>query len=68
MADQYYRVAFGGQRAVNVTKSGAATPTAFVDVRVTIDTPAGEKAADVKLAFLNALNAVKERVLQDNWP
>lgn len=63
MADRYYAVELGGDLAQNVTESGAATPAAFVDVRVTYDATGASKLETVK-----ALDAVKMLILEDAWP
>ena len=63
MTDRYYRLSLGGDQPQDVTKSAAATPAAFVDIRVTFDA-----AGASKLEVNKALNAAAEYVLQDNWP
>lgn len=64
MADRYYAVsALGGDLATDVTEGGAATPAAFVDVRITYDATGNSKLEAVK-----ALDAVKMAILQDTWP
>lgn len=63
MADRYYAVALGGDLPENVTEGAAATPSAFVDVRLTYDATGASKEQAVK-----ALNAVIGYILQDNYP
>lgn len=63
MADRYYRVALGGDLSENVTEGATATPTAFVDVRVTYDAPHASKEQVYK-----ALNAVRYYILEKSWP
>lgn len=63
MADRYYSVPVGGDIPENVTEAASATPAAFVDVRVTYDASGNSKEA-----FYKALEAVKDYILQDNWP
>lgn len=63
MADRYYSVALGGDIPQDVTEGAAATPAAFVDVRLTYDATGASKLETVK-----ALNAVIGYILQDNFP
>lgn len=63
MADRYYAVALGGDIPQDVTEGAAATPAAFVDVRLTYDATGASKLEAVK-----ALNAVIGFILQDNFP
>lgn len=63
MADRYYAVELGGDIAQNVTEGAAATPAAFVDVRVTYDATGNSKLEAVK-----AIDAVRMKILEDSWP
>lgn len=63
MADRYYAVALGGDLPENVTEGAAATPAAFIDVRMTYDATGASKEQAVK-----ALNAVRDFILQDSFP
>lgn len=63
MADRYYAVALGGDLPENVVEGAAATPVAFVDVRLTYDATGANR-----LEVAKALNAVIGYVLQDNYP
>lgn len=63
MADRYYAVNLGGDTAQDVTEGAAATPAAFVDVRVTYDA-----TGNSKLEAIKALNAAIQYITQDNWP
>lgn len=63
MADRYYAVSLGGDTPLDVTEGAAATPAAFVDVRLTYDATGASKLEVVK-----ALEAVRNYVLQDTFP
>lgn len=63
MADRYYSAPVGASMPANVTEGGAATPAAFCDVRITYDaTNASRQQA------INAVQAVLNYLVQDNWP
>lgn len=63
MANRYYRVAPGGGLPENVTEGAAATPTAFIDVRVTYDAPYASEEQVYK-----ALDAVRNYILERGLP
>lgn len=63
MADRYYAVALGGDLPENVTEGAAATPAAFVDVRLTYDASGASREQAIK-----AINAVRDYILQDAFP
>ncbi|WP_394694884.1 hypothetical protein [Pseudoxanthomonas japonensis] len=63
MADRYYSGNLGADLPLDITESATATPAAFVDVRVTY-TAAGAN----KLEVAKLLDAVKNRILERNWP
>lgn len=63
MADRYYRLNLGQKLQSDVIKSAAATPGAFVDVRVTFDAPFANKTE-----IFNALRAIENFIEKDNWP
>lgn len=63
MADRYYAVSLGGDTAGDVTEGAAATPAAFVDVRITYDATGASKLEAIK-----ALDAAKAYILQDTFP
>lgn len=63
MADRYYSASVGASMPSEVTEGAAATPGAFVDVRITYDaTQASRQAA------IDAVNAVLGALIQDSWP
>jgi hypothetical protein len=62
MADRFFSVEFGGDK-VSVAETGSTTASADVEVRVTHDA-----TNNSKLATLNALDQIRARIVQDNWP
>lgn len=63
MADRYYSASVGASMPANVTEGAAATPGAFVDLRITYDaTQASRQAA------INAVQAILGAIVQDSWP
>jgi len=62
MADRYYGVEFGGDK-VSVVEGGSSTASLDVEVRVTYDA-----TANGKQATLVALEAIKQRIVEDTWP
>lgn len=62
MADRYYSVEFGGDK-VAVAETGTSTASADVELRITYDaTNHGKQAA------LIALEAIRQRLIEDTWP
>jgi hypothetical protein len=62
MADRYYSVEFGGDK-VAVAETGSSTASADVELRITYDaTNNGKQAA------LIALEAIRQRLIEDTWP
>lgn len=62
MATRYYGVNIGGMMPVNVSESGSTTSRA-VELVVTYDA-----AGANKMMVLNALEAIKNYIIQDNYP
>lgn len=62
MADRFYSLNFG-QDKVAVAETGASTAAAHVEVRVTYDA-----TNNGKLALINALEQIRSRIVEDNWP
>ena len=62
MADRFYYCEFGADK-VAVTEAGSDSAGADVSVRITYDA-----TANGKLAALNALEQIRNRIIQDTWP
>lgn len=62
MADRYYSCEFG-QDKVAVAETAGSTAAADVEVRITYDA-----TNNGKLAALNALSVIRQRIIEDNWP
>jgi hypothetical protein len=62
MADRFYYCEFGADK-VAVTEAGSDSAGADVSVRITYDA-----TANGKLAALNALQQIRNRIIQDTWP
>lgn len=63
MSDRFYSVPLGGDLPENVTEGAAASPAAFLDVRITYDATGASKEQ-----FYKALGAVRDYILQDTFP
>lgn len=63
MAERFYSCEFGATMAVGVTETAATTAAADVEVRVIYDA-----ANNSKLAALNAIDAIKQKIIEDTWP
>ncbi len=62
MADRFYYCEFGADK-VAVVEAAADSAPADVSVRITYDA-----ANNSKMAALEALEAIKQRIVEDNWP
>lgn len=62
MADRFYYCEFGADK-VGVVEAAADSAPADVSVRITYDA-----ANNSKMAALEALEAIKQRIVEDNWP
>lgn len=62
MADRFYAVEFGGDK-VSVVETGTSTAAKDVEVRITYDATANSKQA-----ALMALDTIKMRITEDDWP
>jgi hypothetical protein len=62
MADRFYYVEFGGKKG-DVTEAAADSAGADVSLRITYDANANQKRA-----VLEALDAIRHRVIADTWP
>lgn len=63
MADRFYSCEFGTTMKSGVTEAAATTAAADVEVRVTYDATSNSKQA-----ALNAIDAIKQKILEDTWP
>lgn len=63
MADKYFYCEFGAGIKSDVSKAGVSTPAADVELRVTYDA-----TNNSKLALLNALEAIEQKIIDDTWP
>lgn len=63
MAERFYSCEFGTTMASGVTETAVTTAAADVEVRVIYDA-----ANNSKLAALQAIDAIKQRIIEDTWP
>lgn len=63
MADRFYSCEFGTTMKSGVTEAGSTTASADVELRVTYDATNNRKNA-----LLMAVDAIKQKVLEDTWP
>lgn len=63
MAERFYSCEFGATMASGVTETAVTTAAADVEVRVIHDA-----ANNSKLAALQAIDAIKQRIIEDTWP
>lgn len=63
MADRFYSCNYGTTMKSGVTETAATTAAAHVEVRITYDA-----AQNSKQATLAAIDAIKQKVLEDTWP
>ncbi len=63
MADRFYSCEFGTTMKSGVTEAGSTTASADVELRVTYDATNNRKNA-----LLMAIDAIKQKVLEDTWP
>ena len=63
MADRFYSCEFGTTMKSGVSETGTSTSAADVEVRVTYDATGNSKQA-----ALNAIDAIKQRIVEDTWP
>jgi hypothetical protein len=62
MAERFYSCEFGTTMKSGVTEAAATTAAADVEVRITYDA-----AGTSKMAALNAIDAIKQKILEDTW-
>lgn len=62
MADRYWGCEFGDDK-VDVLEGGSSTATKDVEVRITYDATNNSKSA-----ALRALEVIRQRIIEDNWP
>lgn len=62
MADRFYSCEFGASKT-DVAETASSTAAADVEVRITHDA-----SANSKLNALLALDAIRQRILEDTWP
>lgn len=62
MAERFYGIDKGEAGVSNVTEGAASTATLDVEVRVDL------AASMSKLEVLNAIDTIKQAIIQDTWP
>ena len=62
MADRYFGIEFGGDK-VSVLEGATSTAAKDVEIRITYDATANSKQA-----ALMAIDAIKMRITEANWP
>lgn len=63
MADRYYSCEFGTTAKTGVSETATSTAAADVELRLTYDA-----AVNSKQAALMALDAIRQRIVEDTWP
>lgn len=63
MANRFYSCEFGATMKAGVSETASTTAAADVEVRITYDA-----TGNSKLKALQAIDAIKQAILEDTWP